>query len=115
MRHCNRSVFASDEKRAGIDLLAGAGRRVARVTDGDVAAETTEVVLGERGVDEPHAGMDADVVAVGGGDAGALLTAVLEGEEAEEADAGDVFAGCIDAEDSALLVQLIKWHTRLPM
>ena len=102
-----RAVGAVDADGLGVLLAAGAGGGVAGVADGDVAGEVAEVVLLEDLRDEAHAAVHVDAEAVGGGDAGALLAAVLEGVEAVEGDAGDVFVRRVDAEDAALLSQCI--------
>ena len=103
MAHRERAVGAVDADGLGVLLAAGAGGGVAGVADGDVAGKVAEVVLLEDLGDEAHAAVHVDAEAVGGGDAGALLAAVLQGVDAVEGDAGYVFIGCVDAEDAALL------------
>jgi hypothetical protein len=44
-----------------------------------------------------------DAEAIGCGDAGALLTTMLQSIDSVESDAGYVFIGRVDAEDAALL------------
>ena len=51
--------------------------------------------------------MRGDGVAVGHGDTGGFLPAVLEGEQSEEGQAGDILAGGVDAEDAALLAGVV--------
>src|SRR5256885_388383 len=89
------------DQRLGVSPLARAGRRVARVADGRVAAQAAELLLVEDLGDEAHVAQDGQAALVGDGDAGRFLAAVLEGEEAEEGDAGDVAVGSADAEDAA--------------
>ena len=97
------AVGAGDAERLGVLQAAGAGRRVAVVADGDVAAEVTEVLFVEDLGDEAHAGVDVKLVAVGCGDARALLASVLERVEAVEGHSCHVFVGGVDAEDAAVL------------
>jgi hypothetical protein len=58
-----------------------------------VPGQSWEVVFGEALGDEAHRGVDADLVAVAGGDPDAFLATVLEGVQTEERDSGHVFAG----------------------
>ena len=51
--------------------------------------------------DEAHVPHGEHAAAVGDGDAGALLPAVLQRVEREVGQAGDVAAGRVDAEDAA--------------
>ena len=88
----------------GVVPAVGAGRRVADVADGDVAAQRAQLLLVEDLVDEPQLAQGHDVpVHVGGGDAGRLLTTVLEGVEREVGQSRDVVAGGVDPEHSALV------------
>ena len=95
---------------AGLRVLrpAGTGRRVAGVADREVAGEALKVVFLEGLVHQPHAGVEVEARAVAGRDARALLPAVLEGVDPEEGDAGYVFAGGVDAEDAATLLQTFE-------
>jgi hypothetical protein len=72
------AVRAVDAEGLGVLYAAGAGGGVAVVTDGDVAAEVTEVFFVEDLGDEAHAELGMEVVAVGCDDTGALLASVLE-------------------------------------
>ena len=56
------------------------------MADGDMAREAVEVLLAERVGYEADVGEIAEGASVAYGDAGALLTAVLEGEESEVGD-----------------------------
>src|SRR5579875_1829810 len=56
---------------------------------------------------KPHLFMKANVVAIRHGDAGAFLSSVLKGKQAEKGDAGNLFTRGIDAKDSALLFRAI--------
>jgi hypothetical protein len=66
---------------------------VAGVADRDLAVEAAELLLGEDLRDEPEIPQDRQPAAVRDGDAGGLLAAVLEREEAEVRDARDVAPG----------------------
>ena len=83
-------VRDGDEALGGVDAnglrveqrrVAGCG--VARVADGHAAGELGEDVVGKDLRDQAHALDVGEVLAVGGGDAGRFLAAVLQGVEAE--------------------------------
>src|SRR5579871_6408619 len=57
---------------------------------GNVAAEPAEDLLVENGAQQAHLFVRTDRAAVGGGDAGRLLAAVLEGVQREEREPGRV-------------------------
>ena len=67
-----------------LSMTLPAGGGVAGVADGDVAGKLGDVLFLERLPDKPHGDLDVDAVAGAGGDARALLPAVLECVEAEE-------------------------------
>ncbi len=79
-------VFAGvvDEEGLSVRQDRGAGGGVTDVTDGHVAPEAREALFGEDLRGKPHPLVLIDPASVGGGDTRALLSAVLEGEEAEE-------------------------------
>jgi hypothetical protein len=52
--------------------------------DSHVADQGVKIGLSEYLSDQAHIGMDHHILAVGGGDSGALLSSVLQGEETEE-------------------------------
>ena len=54
--------------------------------------------------DEAHFFVGGDGIYIGDGDSGGLLSAVLQGEEAEIGEARDIEAGAVDAEDAALVI-----------
>jgi hypothetical protein len=54
------------------------------VPDGHVADQWIEIGLSEYLGDQAHIGMDHHILAVGGGDPGAFLSSMLQGEEPEE-------------------------------
>ena len=71
---------------------------------GDVADQRVERGLVEDLADQAHVLVDEDLLVVTDGDAGRLLTAVLEGVEPEVRDV-PIFAGRPDAEDAAGVLQ----------
>src|SRR4029077_11062982 len=85
----------------GARPVRGTVRRVARVTDGQMAEQPGQGALVEDGGDEAHVLDDRDGIAVTDGHAGRLLPAVLQGEEAVEGEVRDPLAGRVDAEDTA--------------
>ena len=87
-----------------------AGRAVAHVADGVLAAEALEHLLVEHLADQAEVLDDRDLAVVGHGDAGALLTAVLQGVEPEEGQARDVESRRMDAEDATAVVETIVVH-----
>ena len=91
------------EHRLGVLPGGGALGGVADVADGDVAGEVGQGLVVEDLGDQAKVLVDEDLGAVGGGDAGRLLAAVLEGVQAEVGQAGDLLARGPDAEDTALL------------
>ena len=105
------AVVGQDEGGAGrraehrLGVLPGGGPLggVADVTHGHVTGEVGQGLVVEDLGDQAQVLVDEDLGAVGGGDAGRLLTAVLEGVQAEVGQAGDLLAGRPHAEDAALL------------
>jgi hypothetical protein len=110
VRDRDLAVRAVDQERLGVLDLALAGGRVAGVADGDVSRQTLEAVLVEGVGDLPHRPRDAQLLTVGGGDAGALLAAMLQRIEPE---IGEIrgLGMAKDAEDPALV---FKWHSLAP-
>ena len=70
------------------------------------AGKLLEHVVGEDFRDEAHALDVGEVLAVGGGDAGGFLPAMLEGVEAEVGLAGGV-GMAVDGDDAAFFVELV--------
>ena len=100
------TVGAVDEERLGVLELALARGRIARVPDRDVAGERLERLFVERLGDLAHRARDAELLAVGGGNAGALLPAVLERVKAKVGEVG----GLGVPEDSKNTALVFKWH-----
>ena len=107
VRHGDVADARRGDEGAGVLQVAAAGRRVARVADRRRAAQSRQILLGEGLRDQPHAAMHRDPRPVGDRDPRALLPAVLQGEEREEGHARHVHARRVDAEDAALLAQLV--------
>ena len=106
VRDGDLSVRAVDQERLRVLELALAGRRVARVADGRCGRQRLERRLVERLGDLAHAARTRIRFAVGGGDAGALLAAVLERVEAEVGEVGGLGMS-EDAEDAALVFEFV--------
>ena len=96
---------AGDGAEHGLSVLPGGGPGggVADVPDGEVPRQGGQGAVVEDLGDQAEVLVDQDVGAVGGGDAGGLLAAVLEGVEPEVGQAGDLLAGGPYAEDATLL------------
>ena len=81
---------------------AGAGRRVTGVAECHDAAVLQ--AAHQRGREhlrhQPHAAVNSDLLAVSDRDARRLLAAMLEGEEPEVSQVGDVDARGVDPEDA---------------
>ena len=67
---------------------------------------TTEGFFVENVGYQAHLGVNLDFLAVGGGDAGALLPAVLQGEQGEICKPSYVFFGSADTKNTAGFVQI---------
>ena len=88
----------------GVVPAVGAGRRVAHMTDRDLAAERAQLLLVEDLVDETEVAQGHDVpAAICGGDAGGLLPAVLQCVQREVGEPRDFVAGSVDPEHAALV------------
>ena len=108
------AVRAVDQDRLGIRELALASRRVTDVTDGQRPGQVRQLVVVERFGDVAHRPGHTHVPNVGGGDAGALLPAVLERVQAEIRHVGRLGVA-EDAEDAALFPELVKHQATLRM
>ena len=100
-----RGVTDAAVHRLGVAPRAGAGGRVARVADGEVADERRQRAVVEHGGHEALLLDDHDLGAVAHGHAGGFLTAVLQCEQAEVRELGDGLAGCVHTEHAARLFQ----------
>ena len=78
------------------------------MADGEVAGERAQRLLVEDLRDEAQVALGHDVPAdVGGRDAGRLLAAVLQCEEREVRESGDVVVGTVDPEDATLVARAV--------
>ena len=100
----DRAAVAPAHEGLRVLPAAAPGGRVAHVADRHLPAEAGQRLLVEHLRDEPHLLDHGDLTVVGDGDAGALLTAMLQGVEAEEGEARHVALGRDDAEDAATVV-----------
>ena len=100
------AVGAVDEERLRVLELALARGRVARVPDRDVPRKRLKRVLVERFGDLAHRPRDPELLAVGGGNAGALLPAVLKRVKAKVGEVG----GLGVPEDSKNTALVFEWH-----
>ena len=88
VRDGDLAVRAVDQERLRVLELALARGRIARVPDRDVPGQRLQRLLVERFGHVPHRARDAQLLAVGAADAGALLAAMLERVEAEVGEVG---------------------------
>jgi hypothetical protein len=77
------------------------------VANGQRARQIREYGLGEYIGDEAHAFSSVDVFAVAGGNAGALLPAVLQGVEAEVSEFRS-FGAAVDGDNTAFVVEFVE-------
>jgi hypothetical protein len=103
MGHGYIACYSGAAKRLGVSHDTRAGGRVARMADCEVAAaKLIESVFVKDLGDKPHILVNADSLAIADGDARALLPAMLEREQPEIGDAGNILTPAIYAEDAAL-------------
>ncbi len=104
----NLTVSAIDKERAGIGGTTLAGGRIAHVPHGQTSREAAEHGLVEGLVDVGHGARDVQALAVRRGDAGALLSAMLESVEAE---IGHVrgFEMTVNPEHAAFFFELVHF------
>ena len=93
------------EHRLRVVPRGGAGRRVPRVPDREVAVQRRQRRLVEDLADQPEILVDEDVVTVADRDPGGLLAPMLLCEQPEVREPGDVLAGCPHPEEPALLLR----------
>src|SRR5262249_36780395 len=82
-----------------IPPLRRSGRRVARVSDRELTVKAAQLLLVEDLRDEAHVAQRGDASLIGDGDAGRLLAAALQRDQAEVRDARDVAFGRANAEE----------------
>ena len=88
----------------GVPHLAGAGGGIAHVADGQLTGKRLQDGLLEHLRHQPHVLVDDQPGAVGDRDAGRLLPAMLQREEGEEGEAGDIHLRSVNGEHPALIV-----------
>ena len=98
------SACRVDAERLGVEEGARSRRRIADMADGARAGKRFQVFLGEDLRDQTHSLVEPEgfPVAAARGDAGALLTAVLQREEAVVGQHGRVLVA-VDGEDAAFM------------
>ena len=101
------TVRAIDQNRLRVGEPAFAGGRIADVSDGDVTWQLRRASARRRRPRRSPSPRHADLAAVGGGDARALLTAMLQRVQAEVGHVGG-FGMTEDAEDAALVFELVQ-------
>ena len=84
-----------------------AGCRIAHVPDRHLTLQRAQLLLVEDLRDEPDVAHGHDLTALADGDARRLLAAVLEREQGEVREPGDVHPGRIHAEDAALVARSV--------
>jgi len=90
--------------RLGVDGTAGTGGGIAVVTDRHISFQVPQNVFVKHLGYQTHIGVKEDRFTVAAGDAGAFLSAVLEGEEGEISEPGYIFTRGIDTENAARLM-----------
>ena len=105
------TMNAVDDDRLRIGQLAFAGGGISRVPDGHVTRQRCERLLVEDLVDIAHLADGANPCAVGRGNAGAFLSAVLEGVEAQVRELGR-FGVPVDAENAAFFAEFVEHGCR---
>ena len=99
--------------RLGVGQGRSAGGRVARVPNGEIALQSGQGVLIEDLGHQTHLPEEVDLLAVGYGDSGALLTPMLEREEPEVCQTGYVLPRPPNAEDTTRLARLGRREEQL--
>src|SRR5580693_6144786 len=105
MRYRQGAVAPGAVQRLSVTKDTGSGSGIANVTDCDVALQLVHDLLVEDLVDESHLLKPLEALAVGDVDTRRFLSAMLEGEESEVGEPGDVLSGREDAEYSAFFLR----------
>jgi hypothetical protein len=100
--NCNLTVSAVDQNRLRVVCTAVAGCRIPDMANRQAARQLFERLFGECIGHVAHRLRKANLCAVGRSDAGAFLSAVLQGVQAEVGQVGG-FGMAEDAEDTALV------------
>ena len=107
----DREAAVMDREGVGVAKVGRAGGGIAGVADRHLADETMEDFAVKNLRDEPHAAVDAELFAIGGDDAGALLAAVLEGVETVVGQFGGAGVA-VNAEDTAIMFGIMLHQGR---
>ena len=99
-------AVGAEHDRLDVVEVARAARRVAAMPDRQVPALPVEDVVGQDVRHEPHVAMEPEVTIARDRDAGALLAAVLDGEQREVRPVDDLVGASVDADDAAGLADL---------
>ena len=110
--HGNAAFVAGDREGLRIEQGSVAGRRIAGVSDGKLAREFLEDRGGEDIGHVAHGLVAMDLVTAARADAGALLSAMLQGVEPEVGQLGGL-GMTVDGKDAALVVEFIE-HSKPP-
>src|SRR5262249_10097684 len=100
VRQRDRAVRVLDGEGLRVLHRRFARRRIAHVTDRQLAGQVLELRVAEGLGDEAHLAPGGDAVSVAGGDPRGLLPAVLEGVESEVGEVARLRV-TVDAEDAA--------------
>ena len=98
--------MAAHFQRLGVSQVRIAGGGVARVADGMPSRQALNNVFGEDLFHMPHALLADQIVAIGRGDASALLAAMLQGIKSEIGELGG-FRVSIHPKNPAMIVEFI--------
>jgi hypothetical protein len=113
VRHRHAALVAGHRKRLRVQQHGVAGGRIAGVADGLVAGQGPQNVAGEDVGDVAHGFVDEDLRAVGGAEAGALLSAMLQRVKPEVSQLGR-FGVAVNRDHSAFVVEFIEHTFREP-
>ena len=113
MRNRDQALGGVHANRLRIQERRIAGRGVARVPDGHAAGKLGQHVVGKDLRDQAHAFDVGEMLAVGGGDARRLLSAMLQRVEAQVGLARGV-GMAVDGDDAALFVEGVRFAGREP-
>ena len=107
VRHRDLSLVARHQERLRVEQYGIAGGGITRVADRHVAGQACDLLRRENIGDMPHGFGTADLAMVAGGDARALLAAMLQRVEPEVRQVGS-FGMAVNGEDAALLAKLVE-------
>jgi len=100
-------IFHHDGLRVADHAATGGG--IAGVSDGDVPAQRGDLFLTKDLADQTHLTVQEELPAIDDRDAGTLLPAMLQSEEAEIGDTGNILSGSVDAKDATRLMGTLQF------